>query len=177
MSKADLGPAYALDYVVREAYSSMRVTPEYKEGDRVRWIASDFHSLESNVALDMVVTDSLPSIARLTGRHEEIADALTDWRKALPFTDSERARLIEEKHKLDIEEKLATVVRSTVGPETVVDAGIETTISGRHLMQTWWNWRRDVGPRFERNKGEPRAFRALWGAHLALREIIDTERS
>lgn len=153
--------------LVDSARESLEAAPPPHEDRRMRWANSDFYSFDAAMELEDFVaagkTHSLP-VAGWT-----VADSLTDWRKALPFSDGERTRLLEVKRAYPAESRLASIVRQEVSYEAVEDEGITTRVSGKHLMQTWWQWRRGVGERFEGQSGRERAIRSLWLA----RQIIE----
>jgi hypothetical protein len=136
---------------------------------RARWAESDFTSFDAAIDLDEWLNDE--GTAYVISR--DLNEHLTDWRKALPFSDAERTRLVEVRRDNPWPARLAPIVRREVGFESVIDAGVRLPISGKHLMQTWWQWRRGFGERFEGQRGIERASRSLM---LGRRAIIEATR-
>jgi hypothetical protein len=156
-----------LEARIQVAYDELVKSPPPFDG-RMRWVAADFRSLDAAIDLDQFVVDE--GIGYAPSPQRELREHLTDWRKALPFSEGERTRIVEVRREYPYPARLASAVRREVDFESVMDAGIETPISGKHLMQTWWRWRRGFGERFEGQQGVERATRSLW---LARRAIIE----
>lgn len=151
------------------AKQTLEVTPPPHEGRNMRWANSDFYSFDAMMDLEEYIADGYQGYLPVAGW--PVAHNLTDWRKALPFSDGERARLLAVRRAHPVKSKLALIVRREVSYEPVEDAGITTRISGKHLMQTWWRWRRGVSERFEGQNGPERAIRALWLAQQTIERL------
>lgn len=155
----------ALSYRIASAVEALEASTPPHEGRPTRWAYSDFHSFDATMGLEAhVVEHGLPSLpGRLAlGRH------ITDWRRALPYTEAERQRLYEV-NQGRLAGRLASITRQAIKHEVIVDAGIERVIDGNELMQRWWKWRRGIGRLADPN-GPQRAAAALRLGYEDLRQ-------
>jgi hypothetical protein len=154
--------------LVDDAQDWLEATPPPHDG-RTRWANSDFYSLNATLNLEEFIAGD--ELRTLPFSDQSFVHGLTDWRKALPFSDGERARLMEVKHAHPVSVHIASIIRQEVSAEPIEDAGIVTYTSGKRLMQTWWKWRRGIGERFDGQNGPERAIHALWLARKAINEM------
>jgi hypothetical protein len=154
-----------LEARIQVAHDELVKSPPPYSG-RMRWAESDFRSFDAAIDLDQWLADEGVSYVPFTFR--KLENHLIDWRKALPFSEGERARFVEVRRNNPFPASLVPIIRREVGIEQVDDAGIGGNFSGKHVLRDWWNWRRGVGERFEGQQGVERAARSL----MLAREIV-----
>lgn len=132
-----------------DASEALSVHPPEASSRNLRWLESDHRSFHLSGAFeDLIMDRNLPRELSTTTRR--IAnDDLAGWRAALPYSEAERALVFD----WDRFGATPELVRG-LGHTTILDCGVEKEVSGRELMQRWWNWRRGMDRYAETNSAE-----------------------
>jgi hypothetical protein len=112
---------------------------------------------------------SVPALRALDDAHRAFLDAL-------PFSDAERRWLVARANEADDRYRdfgSSTEIKSTEDPldyiagcqDTIVTLGRHQAVSGRELLDRWWDWRRDTGA-FQEHGSQVAVLAALGGIAL-----------
>jgi hypothetical protein len=130
-----------------------------------RWAVSDYESFEAALRLDneLCRTEIIACLPEHAGRM--CRKEIVGWRTALPFHEAERDLLgAAYEEAFGDRAKLAEISKEVRFTDfDLAIRGVHHVVSGRDLLDRWWQWRRGVEEFSERGAFDE-AIRAL--AHL-----------